>query len=38
MDESGTEVLELVHKMKDSGPINEWDTYYQSTSSDSIEK
>ena len=29
MNESGTEVLELLHKTKDSGPIHEWEIYYQ---------
>ena len=28
MDESGTEALELLHKIEDSGTIHEWEMCY----------
>ena len=38
MDEYSTEVLELVHKTKDSGTVYEWEIHYISPYSDSIER
>ena len=38
MDESGTEVLELVHKTNDSRLVYKWEICYLSPSSDSVER
>ena len=34
MDDSGTKVLELVHETKDSGPVQKWEMYNISPSSE----